>query len=287
MHVCAPTRRAGVPIMSSGEVLGIVTHRDIACRAVARGWNGAELPASAVMSSPLVAIRPDETFDGRLLGIVAQADLGRRMSNRELGQLARETAIRGVDRGPRSSCAPMPEPKEDVMRKLIAAGAIAAGAAAMTYAAYRKDIETARQRIGTERQVIESGHGPIEFGECGDGPAVLVIHGAGGGFDQGLVLGRGLLGDDYRVIAPSRFGYLGTPVPDDPSAEAQADAHLRLPDALQLEAVPVIAASAGAPSAMQLCLRHPERCSALVLVVPPAWTPDRTFAPRRASSPPY
>ena len=110
---------AAVPIVSSGEVLGIVTDRDIVCRAVARGLNAAELPASAVMSAPLVAIHPDETFDdaaqvmkenhvhhlpviddeGRLLGIVAQSDLGRRMSNRELGQLARDTSIRGVKWG--------------------------------------------------------------------------------------------------------------------------------------------------------------------------------------------
>lgn len=165
------------------------------------------------------------------------------------------------------------------MRKLTATGAIAAGAAALTYTAYRKDMEAARERIELERQVIESELGPIEFAECGDGPAVLVIHGAGGGFDQGLELGLGLLGDDYRVVAPSRFGYLGTPVPDDASAEAQADTHLRLLDALQLETVPVIAASAGAPSAMQFCLSHPDRCSALVLVVPLAWMPDRTFAP--------
>ncbi|MEO8379384.1 MAG: CBS domain-containing protein [Acidobacteriota bacterium] len=111
---------AAIPVVSSGEVVGIVTDRDIACRAVARGWNAAELPASAVMSAPLVAIHPDETLDeatqvmmenhvhhlpviddeGRLLGIIAQSDLGRRMTNRELGQLARETSIRGVDRGP-------------------------------------------------------------------------------------------------------------------------------------------------------------------------------------------
>ncbi|HEX6640293.1 MAG TPA: CBS domain-containing protein [Thermoanaerobaculia bacterium] len=111
---------AAIPILSSGEVVGIVTDRDIACRAVARGWNAAELPASAVMSAPLVAVHPDEDFedaaqvmkenhvhhlpviddDGRLLGIVAQSDLGRRMTNRELGQLARETSIRGIDRGP-------------------------------------------------------------------------------------------------------------------------------------------------------------------------------------------
>ena len=31
---------------------------------------------------------------GQLLGIVAQSDLGRRMSNRELGKLARETSVR-------------------------------------------------------------------------------------------------------------------------------------------------------------------------------------------------
>ncbi len=110
---------AAVPIVSSGEVLGIVTDRDIVCRAVARGWDAADLPASAVMSAPLVAVHPDEDFedavqvmkenhvhhlpvigdDGRLLGIVAQSDLGRRMSNRELGELARETSIRGMDRG--------------------------------------------------------------------------------------------------------------------------------------------------------------------------------------------
>jgi CBS domain-containing protein len=111
---------AAVPIVSGGEVVGIVTDRDIACRAVARGWNAAELPASVVMTSPLVAINPDETFDdaiqvmtenhvhhlpvidddGRLVGIVAQSDLGRRMTNRELGLLARQTSIRGPRRGP-------------------------------------------------------------------------------------------------------------------------------------------------------------------------------------------
>ena len=105
---------AAVPIVRSGEVLGIVTDRDIVCRAVAQGWNAAEIPAAVVMSAQLVAIHPDETFedaamlmmenhvhhlpviddDGRLLGIVAHSDLGRRMSNRELGMLTRETSIR-------------------------------------------------------------------------------------------------------------------------------------------------------------------------------------------------
>lgn len=154
-------------------------------------------------------------------------------------------------------------------------GLLAAGAGVLTYSAYRKDIEEARRRISTGRQFFESTCGPIEFAESGNGPAVLVSHGAGGGFDQALDLGRAFLGDGYRIIAPSRFGYLGTPVPQDPSAEAQADVHLQLLDALKLDAFAVIGVSAGAPSAMQLCLRHPERCSALALIVPGAYAPDR------------
>jgi pimeloyl-ACP methyl ester carboxylesterase len=155
------------------------------------------------------------------------------------------------------------------------AGAIATGATALAYTAYRKDIEVAKRRIDADRQLVDTAEGPIEFAESGDGPAVLLIHGAGGGFDQGLELGRAFLGDHYRLVAPSRFGYLGTPLPTDASAEAQADAHLRLLDALQLDRVPVIGVSAGGPSAMQFCLRHPERCSALVLIVPLTWAPQR------------
>ncbi|HET8772165.1 MAG TPA: alpha/beta hydrolase [Thermoanaerobaculia bacterium] len=162
-------------------------------------------------------------------------------------------------------------------RFLTATGAIAAGAAALAHAVYRKDLDAARRRIA-EGRIIDAGHGPVEFAESGDGPPALVIHGAGGGFDQGLELGRALLGDGYRVIAPSRFGYLGTPLPTDASAEAQADAHLWLLDALRLGTLPVIGVSAGAPSALQLCLKYPERCSALVLVVPLAWAPDCSTA---------
>lgn len=171
------------------------------------------------------------------------------------------------------------------MRRLKVLGACAAGASALAYVAYRKDLGAAMERIETERQFIESPHGPIEFAEAGDGPAVLLIHGAGGGFDQGLDLGDTFLGEGYRVIAPSRFGYLGTPLPADASPEAQADAHLRLLDALQLDTVPVIGVSAGGPSAMQLCLRHPERCSALVLIVPMAWAPERETTNARLSPP--
>jgi pimeloyl-ACP methyl ester carboxylesterase len=104
-------------------------------------------------------------------------------------------------------------------------------------------------------------------------PAVLVIHGAGSGFDQGLDLAQPLVRRGFRVIAMSRFGYLRTPLPADASPEAQADAHACLLDALGVKQAAVIGGSAGAPSAIQLALRHPERCSALVLLFPMTWAP--------------
>ena len=76
-----------------------------------------------------------------------------------------------------------------------------------------------------------------------------------------------------RVIAMSRFGYLRTPMPADPSAGAQADAHVCLLDALGISKAAVMGGSAGAPSALQLALRHPDRVSALVLLVPLAYKP--------------
>src|SRR6185503_12072375 len=83
----------------------------------------------------------------------------------------------------------------------------------------------------------------------------------------------------FRVIAMSRFGYLRTPLPADASPAAQADAHACLLDALKISRAAVIGASAGAPSSMQFALRHPDRCSALVLLVPAAYVPRADSAP--------
>jgi pimeloyl-ACP methyl ester carboxylesterase len=152
-------------------------------------------------------------------------------------------------------------------------------AGALVYRRYRRDLKAARARIASGSRLVNTPSGLIEYADVGTGAPVLVIHGAGGGFDQGLEFARPLIDAGFRVIAPSRFGYLRTPLPADASPMAQADAHASLLDALQLEKAAVVGVSAGSPSAMQLCLRHPERCVALVLAVPlvysgaPAGTP--------------
>ncbi len=138
---------------------------------------------------------------------------------------------------------------------------------------YRHDLKVKTRNLETSHQVARTPRGEIEFAREGSGPAALVIHGAGGGFDQGLSLGRDLLGEGYDMIAPSRFGYLGTPVPGDASHAAQADAHAALLDRLGIARAIVVGVSAGAPSAIELAVRHPERVRALILVVPRAYDP--------------
>jgi pimeloyl-ACP methyl ester carboxylesterase len=125
--------------------------------------------------------------------------------------------------------------------------------------------------------VVSTACGDIEYAVRGQGPPLLLVHGAGGGFDQGLHF-AGDLGA-MQVIAMSRFGYLRTPLPADASPAAQADAHACLLDSLRVRSAVILGASAGAPSAMQFCIRHRNRCTGLVLLVPLAY-------PRPADSPP-
>ncbi len=140
-----------------------------------------------------------------------------------------------------------------------------AGGAVLVYLRYRQAMAANEERITHGGKIAKTPRGVIEYGEIGEGQPVLVSHGAGGGYDQGLAF-QELVGRGYRLIAPSRFGYLNTPYPSDPSGAAQADAYACLLDYLKIERVHVIAFSAGGPSALQFALRYPERVKALVMV---------------------
>lgn len=105
---------AAIPVTDSGRLVGIVTDRDITTRAVALRDDAPTMAARECMSSPVIAVGPDDAIEtavvlmtenaihhlpviddlGHLVGILAQSDLGRRMTNREFGQLARGTSIR-------------------------------------------------------------------------------------------------------------------------------------------------------------------------------------------------
>lgn len=138
---------------------------------------------------------------------------------------------------------------------------------------FSRDLASATARAAQGSAVRTTRCGLIEVQQAGEGIPLLMVHGSGGGHDQGMDWARPLTRDGIRVIAMSRFGYLRTPRPADASPEAQADAHVCLLDALGIGKATAMGVSAGAASALQMALRHPERVSALVLVVPITWTP--------------
>ncbi|MGY6547957.1 MAG: alpha/beta fold hydrolase [Roseinatronobacter sp.] len=131
---------------------------------------------------------------------------------------------------------------------------------------YLRDIRTIAAQLAGNARVIQTAVGEVAYATGGQGVPVLAIHGAGGGHDQGRLMARAFLPDGYRWIAPSRFGYPGSPMPDDPSTAMQADAFARLLDGLGIERVSLIAMSGGVPPALQLALRHPDRVQALILL---------------------
>ena len=131
---------------------------------------------------------------------------------------------------------------------------------------YWRDLRRAYERVRGKSNVIESPYGTIEYAEGGTGPAVLVIHGSGGGFDQGQLMVRAVLNDQFHWITPSRFGYLRSTVRPGATFDDQAHAYAHLLDRLGIRQVAVVALSHGGPSALLFAALHPERVSSLTLI---------------------
>jgi len=167
--------------------------------------------------------------------------------------------------------------KRLAMRRLTTILTFAAGALVVAissvYLSYSAEIGRSRARTESGGRTADTSVGRVEYAEKGVGVPLLSIHGAGGGYDQGLDNIADLVGEHFRIIAPSRFGYLGAPIPFDTSSAAQADAFAALLRTLKIEKTVVVGVSAGARSAVEFALRHPDSVSALILVVPGTYAP--------------
>jgi pimeloyl-ACP methyl ester carboxylesterase len=114
--------------------------------------------------------------------------------------------------------------------------------------------------------MIATSRGNVEAITWGEGPAVLALHGAMGGYDQGVLLARTTVSPRYRIVAISRPGYLGTSLNTGRSAQEQADLCAEVLDHFGIANASVIAISGGGPAALQFALRHAKACRGLVMI---------------------
>ena len=113
---------------------------------------------------------------------------------------------------------------------------------------------------------VQTVYGPMEYGERGDGAALVTVHGSPGDYVEGLLMAEYFRVNGFRVIAPSRPGYGGTPLATGRTSAEQADAIAALLDALGLDRVAVLGVSGGGPASYSLAGRHPDRVSCLLEV---------------------
>jgi len=99
-----------IPIVSDDELKGVITDRDITIRVVAEGRNPDQVKVSEVASKQVVTIDPQQDLDealrimakhqvrrlpvveedGKLVGVVAQADIARKGDDKQTGELVEE-----------------------------------------------------------------------------------------------------------------------------------------------------------------------------------------------------
>ena len=104
-----------IPVVERGDgrrPVGVITDRDITCRAVAEGRNPLELTAADCMSEPVVTVTPDTVLEdcchtmeqnqirrvpvvderGACCGVVSQADIARVAPEARSGHVLREVS---------------------------------------------------------------------------------------------------------------------------------------------------------------------------------------------------
>jgi pimeloyl-ACP methyl ester carboxylesterase len=157
-------------------------------------------------------------------------------------------------------------------------GAAAVAALWLRYIAARWNARTLAGLRAASR-IVKTRCGEIEYATSPAGSPVLISHGTLGGFDQGMVAAELILTLQFRPIAISRPGYLRTALAVGATPGQQADAFAALLDSLAIDRLPIIGISGGGPPALQFALRHPQRCTAIVLICA---VTQRLTLPRRA-----
>jgi CBS domain-containing protein len=104
-----------IPVCDSkdrGHIIGVITDRDIVCRAVAEGLDMSRTPVSTCMTTPAITLKKDATLeeaielmetnmirrlpitdkDGCVCGIVSQADIALKADSESISEVVREVS---------------------------------------------------------------------------------------------------------------------------------------------------------------------------------------------------
>jgi len=103
-----------LPVVQGERLMGVITDRDIAVRVVAEGKDPTDLPVAGIASREIVTVSPDQPLDealqvmasaqvrrlpvvddGRLVGILAQADVARSADEQATGRVVEEISQPG------------------------------------------------------------------------------------------------------------------------------------------------------------------------------------------------
>ncbi len=115
-----------------------------------------------------------------------------------------------------------------------------------------------------ELKQADLSYGVVTYVDAGEGEVILSVHGIFGGYDQAYDSVKNRI-DKNRLLAPSRFGYLGSDVKGSGEPKEQAAAFCEFLDYLNVDQVFVLGTSAGGTSAIRFALDYPERVKGLIL----------------------
>lgn len=126
-------------------------------------------------------------------------------------------------------------------------------------------VKASKERLASYKvETAMLDFGKISYMDEGDGEVILSIHGIFGGYDQAYETVKNFK-SACRVIAPSRFGYLGSDILGAGTPSEQAAVFVQLLDRLGIEQAYILGTSAGGTSAIRFALDYPERTKGLIL----------------------
>lgn len=145
--------------------------------------------------------------------------------------------------------------------------------------------ESTERLVSYNAKTVNLSYGNMSYVDIGKGDVILSVHGIFGGYDQAYDTCKDF-SSNYRIIAPSRFGYLGSDILGSGTPAEQATAYVELLDKLGIDKVYLLATSAGGSVAIRFALDYPERtkglilyCSAMPFIQKPEKCPDYAGPP--------